>query len=59
MQSVQGRSIDWLFPGHTWTKDQTHNLGMRSDWELNPPTLVTEQSSNQLSHTGQGYRTHS
>ena len=34
------RNINWLPPVHTWTgpgiRDQTHNLGMCSDQELNP-----------------------
>ena len=33
------RSIDWLPSTCTWTGDQTHNLGMCPDWELNAQTV--------------------
>lgn len=29
------KNIDWLPPAHIPTGDQTRNLGMCSDWELN------------------------
>ena len=34
-QEGRERNIDWPPPAHTQTRDQTCNLGMCPDWELN------------------------
>ena len=40
---------------HTPTRDQTRNLGMCPDWELNPQPFGVWGNAHQLSHTGQGF----
>ena len=53
---MQERSIDWLLPPiPSRPGDQTHNLCLFPDWELNPQPFCYRWHSNLLSCTGQGY----
>ena len=55
-RNIDVRNIDWWHLICALTRDQTHNLGMCSDWESNLwPFWFTGQCSNQVSHTGQGW----
>ena len=45
---VRERSINWLPPVSTWTRDWTHNLGMSPDWKSNlqPYSLQDDAPTN-------------